>query len=211
VSTNGGWNSGVDPLPDQLKLADAVRDVIAMALQLEQPCEELADLVTAVEAARDKMRVLVPADLLPRVGERTEGRAYIEHAFDPGTYNPMFPRFEITVESDARASGTVTFPVCYEGAPGIVHGGFLAVFIDVVVQNHNCTIGVSGKTRSMEVRYRRPVPLLRELRFEIDREADDTSITSTVRLFREDELLCVASTPAVASDLANRLKFSPRI
>ena len=57
-----------------------------------------------------------------------------------------------------RATGTVTFPLAFEGPPGIVHGGFLAMFFDCVVQHHNCDVGVAGKTTSLLVGYRRPDP-----------------------------------------------------
>ena len=36
------------------------------------------------------------------------------------------------------ASGSVSFPLVYEGPPGLVHGGFLGVFFDCVTQQHNC-------------------------------------------------------------------------
>ena len=77
-----------------------------------------------------------------------DGRVYLDHARDIGAYNPCFPEYDIAVDGD-RAHGTVTFPVPYEGPPGIVHGGFLAVFFDCVVQHHNCDVGVAGKTTSL--------------------------------------------------------------
>ena len=84
---------------------------------------------------------------------------YLDHGRDIGAYNPSFPEYDLTVDGP-RATGTVTFPIAYEGPPGVVHGGFLALFADCIAQHHNCEVGVAGKTVSLAIRYRRPAPLL---------------------------------------------------
>jgi len=76
---------------------------------------------------------------------------YLDHGRDIGSYNPCFPEYEIRVEGD-KAWGTVSFPVAYEGPPGCVHGGFLAVFFDCVIQHHNCDYGVAGNFGSVTPR-----------------------------------------------------------
>ena len=53
--------------------------------------------------------------------------------------------------------------------PGLVHGGFLALFFDCVVQHHNCEVGVAGKTTSLPLRFRRPTPLLTALTLTLER------------------------------------------
>ena len=98
----------------------------------------------------------------------------------------------------ATASGFVTFPIVFEGPPGLVHGGFLGVLFDCVTQHHNCAVGRSGKTRSMTVRYRRPTPLETELRFEIVRAHADREITSTATLLLDGEVLCTGEVSALA-------------
>ena len=135
--------------------------------------------------------------------------SYIDHARDIGAFNPCFPEYEITVDGD-RASGTVSFPLAYEGPPGLVHGGFLAVFFDSVVQHHNCDVGVAGKTTSLALRYRRPTPLLTELRFEMTRAVDGSRIISDAQLLRDDKVLCEAHMDAIAGDRAALPAVSPR-
>ena len=153
----------------------------------------------------------VPADPAPRVGAAAggDGRAYVDHARDIGAYNPNFPLYDIVVDDD-RATGSVEFPLMYEGPPGIVHGGFLGVFFDCAVQHHNCDVGVAGKTTSMALRYRRPVPLLTPLTFTIERAAAGGRIRSTARLLDDDRLLCEAEVDAVAGDRAALPEVSPR-
>jgi acyl-coenzyme A thioesterase PaaI-like protein len=94
--------------------------------------------------------------------------------------------------------------------PGIVHGGFLAVFFDSVVQHHNCDLGLAGKTTSLALTYRRPTPLLAELQFEVDRSADERRITSVARLMSGGVVLCEAQVSAVAGNLAALPAVSPR-
>ena len=101
-------------------------------------------------------------------------------------------------------SGTVTFPLAYEGPPGIVHGGFLAVFFDSVIQHHNCDVGVAGKTTSLTVTYRRPTPLLTKLQFELERSVAERRISSTGRLMAGELLVII---PGVAS-IGARLQFA---
>jgi hypothetical protein len=138
-----------------------------------------------------------------------DGRVYLDHARDIGAFNACFPTYDIAVDGD-RATGTVTFPLAYEGPPGIVHGGFLALFFDCAVQHHNCDVGVAGKTTSLALRYRRPAPLLTPLAFTLERAAAGGRIRSTGRLLAGDRVLCEAEMDAVAGDRANLPEVSPR-
>ena len=81
-----------------------------------------------------------------------------------------------------HASGTVSFPLIFEGPPSLVHGGFLAVFFDCVIQHHNCDYGTAGKTTALNIEYLRATPILRTLQFEIDRTSDARRITSTASI-----------------------------
>jgi acyl-coenzyme A thioesterase PaaI-like protein len=134
---------------------------------------------------------------------------YLDHARDIGAYNPCFPEYEIEVDGD-QARGSVTFPIAYEGPPGIVHGGFLAVFFDCVVQHHNCDVGVAGKTTSLGLRYRRPVPLLTALGFTIDRSLVEGRLHSVGRLLVAERVLCEAEVDAIAGDRSALPEVSPR-
>lgn len=205
------WNFGVEPLPQSLELASLVRAVTGLVLSLETPHAAVDQLVGALRRGEAELRRLIPGDPAPRIGANAtgEGRVYLDHSRDIGAYNPCFPAYAIRVDGD-RASGTVTFPIAYEGPPGIVHGGFLAVFFDSVIQHHNCDVGVAGKTTSLTVNYRRPTPLLRELRFEVERSVADRRITSTARLLDGEVVLCDAQMSAVAGDLSRLPEISPR-
>ena len=205
------WTFGVEPLPQSLEIADLVRRVAGLVLSLEAPHPALDRLVAALRTAEAELAELAPADPRPRIGADPAAgtRAYIDHSRDIGAFNPCFPEYEIGIEGD-RASGTVAFPIVFEGPPGVVNGGVLATFFDLIVQHHNCDVGVAGKTTSIAIRYRRPAPLLRELGFEIERAVADGRIVSTARLRADDAVLCEAEVRAVAGDLAALPAVSPR-
>ena len=131
------WKFGVEPLPESLAVAKLLRTVAGLVLSLEAPHPALERLAAALRSAEAELGKLVPVDPAPRIGEAApNGRAYIDHSRDIGAFDPCFPTYQIRVDGD-RASGTVAFPLAYEGPPGIVHGGFLALFFDSIVQQHN--------------------------------------------------------------------------
>lgn len=115
-------------------------------------------MVTKFAEWESELSVVAPADNAPRIGELPDDprRVYLNHATDIGAYNPCFPEYRFTEFDAEKATGAVGFPLIYEGPPGLVHGGFLGVFFDCVIQHHNCVTGLSGKTRSLAVTFRRP-------------------------------------------------------
>jgi hypothetical protein len=211
VSGGKRWTFGVEPLPEALEIATRLRNVAGLVQSIEAADPALERLAAALRSAEDELSKLAPTDPAPRIGPDAAAnrRAYIDHARDIGAYNPCFPTYRIRVDGD-RASGTVEFPIVFEGPPGLVNGGVLALFFDLVVAHHNCDVGVAGKTISLALRLRRPTPLLTELAFEIDRAVVDDRIVSTARLSARGEVLCEAEVRAVAGSLAALPEVSPR-
>lgn len=213
--TAGGttrWTFGEEALPQTVAAADLLRRVTGLVLSMEHEDPAVERLLATLAQAERELAAVAPADPHPRVGDRADepdGRVYLDHSRDIGAYDACFPEYAISVAGE-RATGTVNFPTAYEGPPGIVHGGFIGLLFDCVVQHHNCDVGVAGKTTAMTVRFRRPTPLLTDLRFEIDRVVDENRITSTARLLHDDALLAEAEVRAFAGDRANLPAVSPR-
>ncbi len=205
------WTFGVAPLPEVVDLAHELRELTSVVLALESAPAELRVLTEQVRAAREVLARDLPPDLSPRLGLDADPgqRVYVDHTRDVGEYNPGFPLYTLTCADD-RADGAVEFPLCYEGPPGIVHGGFLAVFFDCVLQQLNCDLGVAGKTTTIALRFRRPTPLLRRLRVTAHRTVDGDRIHSEAELHDGDELLCAAEMSAVAGRVENLPAVSPR-
>jgi len=204
------WTFGVEPLAQTEELAARLRRITGLALSLDAPAPALDRLLADLDRAEAALAAGAP-DPTPRVGDAADGdgRPYVDHARDVGSFNACFPEYTIEVDG-AHARGAVTFPIAYEGPPGLVHGGFLGVFVDCVVQHHNCDVGVAGRTTAMTVRYRRPTPLGVRLTFEIHRDVADDRTRSVVRLTNGDRTVCEAEVEAFAGDRANLPAVSPR-
>ena len=205
------WTFGVTPLPEVVDLAHELRELTNVVLALEIAPDELRALTEQVRTAREQLARAIPPDLAPRIGPELhpDQRAYMDHSRDVGDFNPCFPLYSLTCADD-RADGEVEFPLSYEGPPGIVHGGFLAVFFALVLQQLNCDLGVAGKTTTLALRFRRPTPLLRRLRVTAHRTIDGDPIHSVGELLDGDELLCTAEMSAVAGRVENLPTVSPR-
>ena len=206
------WTFGADPLPQTVRAASLLRRLTNLLVVLENEEDAVERLLENLERAERELSELVPADAAPRVADAVSGggRVYVDHAFAIGAHNPCFPEYEIDVVDEGNAHGSVEFPVVYEGPPGIVHGGFLAVFFDCVVQHHNCEVGLAGKTTALTLRYRRPTPLLTRLDFRLERVVEDARIHTSGTLSAAGKVVCEADVDAIAGVRGNLPSVSPR-
>jgi len=190
---------GEAPLSQTVAAAGAIRRLNSLLLSLEHPHPTVDAIVDQISEWENELSSAVPPDSTPRIGDDDgDRRVYLDHATDIGAFNPCFPEYRFDRIDGETASGRVVFPLVYEGPPGLVHGGFLAVFFDCVMQHQNCVTGLSGKTRSLQVTFRRPTPVLTELRFDISRSEAERGIASTARLLLDDEVLCIGDATTLA-------------
>jgi hypothetical protein len=191
---------GEAPLAQTVAAAGAIRRLGALLLSLEHAHPTVDTIVAQIGEWESELSAAIPPDSAPRIGVDEAGaqRVYLDHATDIGAFNPCFPEYHFDRLDGEIASGRVAFPLVYEGPPGLVHGGFLAVFFDSIIQHQNCVIGLSGKTRSLQVTFRRPTPVLSELRFDISRSRVERGITSTARLLLDEEVLCFGEVTTLA-------------
>jgi hypothetical protein len=192
---------GEAPLAQTMAAAGAMRRLSSLLLSLEHEHPAVDAMLVKFAEWESELAAAAPEDDAPRIGEMDDDsrRVYLNHATDIGAYNPCFPEYEFDHLDAEKAGGGVFFPLVYEGPPGLVHGGFLGVFFDCVIQHHNCVTGLSGKTRSLLVTFRRPTPVVTELRFDIARSQTERGITSTARLLRDGEVLCAGEVNTLAS------------
>jgi hypothetical protein len=197
---NGTPRYGERPLAQTVAAAGALRRLTGLLLSLEHEHPTVDAMLAQFADWEQELAPAVPPDLTPRIGDGgEEKRVYLDHAFDVGAYNPCFPEYAFDHLDRETASGRVTFPLVYEGPPGLVNGGFLAVFFDCVTQHQSCAAARTGKTRSLTVTYRRPTPILTDLRFDIERVEEEERVTSTARLLLGDEVLCIGELKTVAN------------
>lgn len=194
-----GARFGEEPLSQTVAIASAIRRLCSLLLSLEHAHPTVDAMLTQIGEWESGLGSAVPPDSAPRIGDQDASRrVYLDHATDVGAFNPCFPEYRFDRLDGDTALGHVSFPLVYEGPPGLVHGGFLAVFFDCVMQHQNCVTGLSGKTRSLQVTFRRPTPVLTELRFEITRSHVDRGIASTAQLLLGDAVLCIGETTTLA-------------
>jgi hypothetical protein len=192
---------GEAPLAQTVAVAGALRRISSLLLSLEHAHPTVDAMLTKFSEWETELAAAAPADNAPRIGEVPDDprRVYLNHATDIGAYNPCFPEYRFDHLDAEKAGGTVCFPLVYEGPPGLVHGGFLGVFFDCVIQHHSCVTGLSGKTRSLAVTFRRPTPLLTELRFDIVRSQSERGVCATARVLLDGEVLCTGEVETLAS------------
>jgi hypothetical protein len=201
VATNNDRRFGELPLAQTTAAAAAIRRLTGLLLSLEHDHPTVDEMLAQFAEWEKDLVGAVPRDNAPRLesDDTDSRRVYLGHAFDIGAFNPCFPEYRFHHLDQQTASGTVTFPLVFEGPPGFVHGGFLAVFFDCITQHQNCAVALSGRTRSLSLTYRRPTPIETELRFDIVRSQPDRAITSTARLLLGNDVLCIGEFNALAS------------
>lgn len=192
MSFNIEFDRPQDPADARFRLASAVRRVIAeltSSSATSEAFEEARDLVERaadVLAAREHDRKYQGAEA--SLVERVADPSFLDFSPLIGPLNPLAPPLNLVVEDDTVV-GTVEFGSAYEGAPGCVHGGFVAAAFDEVLGMTQSLGGPPGMTGRLEVSYRSPTPLHRPLRFvgRVDR-VDGRKLHTSATLHHGDTL-----------------------
>lgn len=151
------------------RLADAVRLVIARLVATGAPEAALAAAADALEAIALEFDDYPHGSIYEGFAEAANAGgstapAFFDHSPLIGRANPLAPPIEVSIE-DQRVIGRATFGTAYEGPPGCVHGGFVAASFDEILGAAQSMSGLPAMTGTLTVRYRKPTPLHRELRF----------------------------------------------
>lgn len=155
--------------PERVRLAEAVRHLIDAALTADAASRD--ELEAAAEAAEQIAASLHP---LGELGDRPEGvRSRVEEGHEDylprsplvGRISPVAPPIEYEYR-DGRLHASGVFHAAYEGPPGYVHGGWIALAFDEILGMTNIAGGHPGMTGKLSIRYRRPTPLHTKVEFE---------------------------------------------
>lgn len=151
-------------LTGRLSLAQSIRsllDQFACSMADDAIFGEAADhirqaslLLTAQPSRPAHVRTIEGA--LTGMGELSELGPFT------GRLHPLTPPFKLVL-SENRAEGFATYSHPHEGAPGLLQGGFIAATFDEllgVVQ-----AGAVRMTVDLQISYRAPTPLYKELRY----------------------------------------------
>ena len=153
----------------RVRLAEAVRHLVDATLTAEDASsEQLANAASKVE------RIATVLHGRGELGDRPSGvRSRSEESHDDylprsplvGVVSPLAPPVEYEYR-DGRVFGRGVFHAAYEGPPGYVHGGWIALGFDEILGMANIASGHPGMTGRLSIRYRRPTPLHRPMVFE---------------------------------------------
>ena len=170
----GGFHIQTEPLSDQdvarVELANEVRAMIGEIISTDATVEEIRlvrDQVRAGVAALDA-RGHAGAEGVNEAALAERRKNFLARSPVLGTINPIAVPLTVNVLQDgpnAIVEGRIIFTTPYEGAPGCVHGGFIASAFDEVLGVAQSASGQPGMTANLTVDYRSPTPILRELVF----------------------------------------------
>ncbi|MGZ4676288.1 MAG: PaaI family thioesterase [Acidimicrobiia bacterium] len=176
------------------RLAEAVRHLIDATLTIEDATEEqlgtAADMTEAV--ARHLGREPHDDDRGVRRRRERGHDDYLPRSPLVGTMSPLAAPFDWTPTADGVEMRGV-FHAAYEGPPGYVHGGWIALTFDELLGMGNIAAGHPGMTGRLTVRYVKPTPLHRPtfLRGWVDR-VDGRRIVSRGEMWVDDVLTAEA-------------------
>jgi hypothetical protein len=156
-------------------------------------CETALDQIrSATEILRRHSRKREQLRFGEPPSDANDGRPYYVGGAIVGPHAPVFPRLALAFE-DGRSTGTVNFPLRFEGPPNSLHGGVVALFFDQALGQHNLMVGIPAMTGSLTIRYRKPTPLFRDLEFEVDSDRQsERKVVTRGRLFSGDEVFAEA-------------------
>lgn len=153
----------------------ALRALVRDAVNVDAPAAVLAEATRRIGAVAGLLGAHVADPPIPRYPDPTalgpESAPSDLMPYDPvlGHLSPLAPPVVFRFEA-GKAIGEVTYGKPFEGPPGCVHGGIVALAFDQVLSMANLMHGTAGPTASLRVRYRRPTPLGLPVRYEGWRE-----------------------------------------
>ena len=190
--SNDDWGPRTDdPRYDVSKLLRRVNALVVGSPiddeALESAARQLEQTVEILESASGPGR-------RPRVHPDRKGSPQDYFPTSPviGFANPIAPPVELEL-TDEGLMGRVFFDYQYEGPPGCVHGGIIALVFDELLGAVNIAANSPGMTGTLTIRYRKPTPILTELRLVaryLGREG--RKIRASCEMYNGDELTAEA-------------------
>lgn len=149
------------------RVVQSIRDLIESVVMLDAPEDVLLSLAKALEDANTNVQAHVAGKPIPKFGPIVDDDPGTVLPYSPvtGALHPMAPPVKLSVEGD-KLVGRVIFGEAYEGPHAHLHGSIVAAVYDQVLAIANIVHGTPGPTGQLNVTFRAPTPLHRELVFE---------------------------------------------
>ena len=151
-----------DELEDELVvlggLAQSVRELAEASLRTTVP----AEVVTEVREQLDRLTARLREEQIPGsfgVSLTSSGVVRGHGNAVVGMRNPVAVPLDMQRSDDGRAWASFHLNALYEGPPGTVHGGVVALVLDQVLGEAAASGGSPGMTGTLTLRYERNTPL----------------------------------------------------
>ncbi|MDG2335595.1 MAG: PaaI family thioesterase [Myxococcota bacterium] len=180
--------------PAKRELARSVRQLMDCLCATDAPEEELLAIADQVRVSAERFQNQPRMTELPGVAEGSLAggmEMFMDRSPIVGRSNPLAPPVTLDPDHEAKiVRGEVFFGRAYEGAPGCVHGGFVAAVFDEALGMACVFSSMPGMTGEITVRYLKPTPLEVPLRLEarFDRQ-DGRKIYNSGELYAGDLLV----------------------
>jgi acyl-coenzyme A thioesterase PaaI-like protein len=178
------------------RLAAAMRLVMERLVPSNAPEEELRRAAEGLERYAEALKEhprLKNIHGHPESATSGDVGAFFDQSPFIGLANPLAPPITIGKAGEHKAVAKVTFGSAYEGAPGCVHGGYVAGAFDEVLGYVNALSGSGGMTGRLTIHFRSPTPLHTELFFEAEiLRIEGRKIFTEGKLFAGDRLCAEA-------------------
>lgn len=176
---------------EKRRLARALRRLVALCVTTDAPESALRALTRSAEeavAALDRYPSRTFGEGFSSCRTLDDYAVFTDRALMVGESNPIAPPMRLDFE-EGVAVALVTFGAQFEGAPGLVHGGFVAAAFDQILGYLLVRLDKAAMTRTLTVHYERPTPILSELKFDarLDRSEGRRHHVSA-RLFARGDL-----------------------
>jgi acyl-coenzyme A thioesterase PaaI-like protein len=143
-----------EPTDERRELGESLRRLVDVVVQTGAGPAELK----AATAAIDELTARLSTPKL-RTDHSIAANSYRAHlSLVGGLSHPVAPQLQMDVAGDFGRGEVVIGPV-FQGGPGLVHGGILALLIDHAMGNVAARADRPAMTVQLAMRYRRPTPL----------------------------------------------------
>ena len=186
-------SSGSEMWEQKRRLAEAMRLVIERLGPSNAPTDELRTAAEALERYAEALREH------PRL-EKVMGHSETANAGNVGAFfdqspliglaNPLAPPIVVSQTGEKTAGAQVTFGSAYEGPPGSVHGGVIALVFDELLGCVNVVNELGGFTGTLTIRYRALTPVGRPIRMRSWIDRQEGRKTWTQGTMHDGDTLC---------------------
>jgi acyl-coenzyme A thioesterase PaaI-like protein len=136
----------------------AVRELVDATIRTQADDAAIKEAQAEIEAITARLRERqIPGSYGVKFRRDGRGRPWGNAVM--GLRNPIAPPLEIHNDGDGRAWSDFHLRAPYEGPPGLVHGGVVALVLDQLLGQAVSAGGRPGMTGTLTVVYRRGTPL----------------------------------------------------